>query len=599
MKKIHPEQNPNKKCKRRIFLGLNLEMDPSAAIVENGKVLAFSEEERHVRVKHAQGIYPLNAVRFCLEEAHCSLSDVETLSINWDIEAYSDGRMRDFYHNLRKKYSVDDATIAWQERNLSKRKWENTKKFHHDALSRGIGCPIEPKIKSFPHHYTHAFQAFRQSPFESAICLTIDGSGDSQCTMVWSCSGDEILPIYEVSMPHSLGWFYAAFTEYLGFKAYDGEYKVMGLAAYGSPDEEIRQRLKNIIRCADDGIGYTLDPYFIHYGEHSFSDRYTDNLPELLGKPPRRSNETIDNWHKNLAFEIQHSLEEAVTRIIDGIIPDKSTANVCIGGGVGLNVKMNSRIFTNPKVKDLFIHPLCSDAGAAAAVALLACYEATGIHPEKLGTLALGYEESLTSIEDALKNTKVAYTKSDNIGRAVAKELARGNVVAWYQGRMEAGPRALGQRSILANPTQEKYRDIVNGIVKFREDWRPFCPSVLEEEADRYFEQYTDAPYMILAFPVNDKMVKEAPAVVHSDGTARVQFVKREHSPIYHDMILSFAKLTGVPVVLNTSFNIRGEPVVCSIYDALRTFWGSGIDVLAAGDFLVKKSGGKSDVTRL
>ena len=394
-----------------------------------------------------------------------------------------------------------------------------------------------------------------------------------------------------MTIPHSLGWFYAAITEYLGFKAYDGEYKVMGLAAYGSPDTKIRQLISKIIKCSEDGVGYLIDPSFIHYGKHSFSDRYTDQMVELFGKRPRKANETIERWHKNLAFEVQFALEESVTRLIDGVVAENETANICIGGGVGLNVKLNSKIFTHPKVRDVFVHPLCSDAGASAGVALLACYDATGVQPEKLGSLALGYEEPSSAIEEALKTTKIKYEKPINIVDAVAKELAEGKVVGWFQGRMEAGPRALGQRSILANPTSETYRDIVNEIVKFREDWRPFCPSILEEDANRYLDQYTKAPYMILAFKANEIMGREAPAVVHSDGTARVQLVNKEHSPKYHELITSFANLTGVPVLLNTSFNIKGEPIVCSIYDALRTFWGSGIDALAAGDFLIKKTG--------
>jgi carbamoyltransferase len=390
-------------------------------------------------------------------------------------------------------------------------------------------------------------------------------------------------------MPHSLGWVYAAITEYLGFQSYDGEYKVMGLAAYGGPDADLRQKIGQLVSPAPDGIGYRVDPRYLHYGPHNFSPRFTDHLVELLGREPRREFEPVDDWHKRLAFEIQDMLENALIRIACWAINETGIRRLCLGGGVALNVKMNSKLFALPDVEDVFAHPLCNDAGAAAGAALLACYRQTGAQPEKLRSLALGLEESPQRIEDALRITKVAYERPDDIATAVAKELQRGRVVGWFQGRMEAGPRALGRRSILANPTSVAHRDRVNSIVKFREEWRPFCPSIMEEYAGEYFARHTDAPFMIIAFQANDALRQAAPAIVHVDGSSRVQFVNRQENPLYHRMIEAFRQLTGVPVVLNTSFNIKGEPVVCTALDALRTFWGTGIEVLAIGEFLVRK----------
>jgi carbamoyltransferase len=574
---------------RKLYLGINLEMDPSVAIVENGKVLAFSEEERHLRIKHAQNHYPEKALKYCLKAADCELSDISLIAINWNLTAYNDGTMKAFYEEVRREFQVDAATAGWQERNLKKRSWAEYRRMHERELQKIFGRIDIPPIADFPHHYTHAFQAYMQSGYDSAVCITIDGSGDQHCTVVWKCTGSEITPIHEVNIPHSLGWLYAAITEYLGFQAYDGEYKVMGLAAYGEPDQEIRSLVERLVTTAPDGIGYRIAPEYIHYGAHTYSGRFTDALIELLGRPPRRDGEPVEKWHTSLAYELQALLERTLIRLVRWAVGETGLSRVCIGGGVGLNVKLNSKIFEMPEVSDVFAHPLCGDSGAACGAALLACYRDTGAPPERLRTLALGYEEGSARIEELLKITKVSYERPQDIAEAVAAELEQGRVVGWLQGRMEAGPRALGQRSILANPTQEVFRDRVNAIVKFREEWRPFCPSMLEEYADKYFDRHTYAPFMIMAFRANDALRRDAPAIVHVDGTARVQLVNRETTPLYHRMIDAFRRRTGVPVVLNTSFNVKGEPIVCTALDALRTFWGSGIDVLAIGEFLIRK----------
>ena len=575
--------------KRNLFLGINLEMDPSAAIIEDGKVLAYSEEERHVRVKHAQNYYPKESIKYCLSKASCTISDVTAITINWNLTGYNDGHMKLFYEKMKTKYNIDKNTIAWQKRNLKKRSWQEYKNFHKKELGKIFGKVKIPQIKDFPHHYTHAFQTFKQSNFSEAICITIDGSGDEHCTVVWECKDFYIKPIYEVFMPHSLGWFYAAITEYLGFEAYDGEYKVMGLAAYGKPNESIRKQLQQFVKISSDGVGYEIDPKYIHYGMHTFSGRYTDDLVDLFRRLPRKENEKITDWHKSLAYEVQSILEDNVIRIITWAVNKTKIRNICVGGGVGLNVKLNSRIFQHKDVRDVFAHPLCGDSGAACGSALLGNYSVTKAVPEKLSTLALGYEESKSEIKNILKISKVLFEEKKDIALSVAELLEKGFIVGWFQGRMEAGPRALGQRSILANPTKKIYRDRVNEIVKFREDWRPFCPSILEDYAEKYFDHYTYAPYMIISFKANEMLKKKAPAVVHIDGTVRAQLVNKNINPLYYKMIDSFRKKTGVAAVLNTSFNIKGEPIVCNARDALRTFWTSGIDILAIGDFIVYK----------
>lgn len=511
------------------------------------------------------------------------------MGINWNIDAFSDGTMAGFFQRMSKEWPVDKQTLAWQQSMLRRFNAETLQAYHERHWRRMFGDVRFPPLHSVPHHYAHAYHAAMQSPYDEAICLSIDGSGDQHTTVLWHKEDDELRPIHEIFMPHSLGWLYAAFTEYLGFQAYDGEYKVMGLAAYGRPDDGLRANVDRIVQPASDGIGFEVDPTFVHYGPHSYSDRFTDQLVDLLGRPPRRSDDEITGWHEDLAYAVQTNLEDTVERLVLWAVKETGIRKLCIGGGVGLNVKMNTRLFANPAIDDVFAQPLCSDGGAAVGAALVACRDLTGATPEPLETLALGHEESNDTIEQALKVAGLAYERPDDLCAAVAHEIANGRIVGWFQGRMEAGPRALGQRSILADPRRIENRDKVNKIVKFREYWRPFCPSMLAEAAPDYFDLYTDAPFMIIAFPANQRLAEDAPAIVHVDGTSRVQLVHQRVLPRYHRLISEFCARTGVPVLLNTSFNVKGEPIVCTIQDALRTFWATGLEVLAAGDFVLRK----------
>ncbi len=575
--------------KSRFYLGIfEGHADPAVAIVADGEVVAFAEEERFIRQKHAWGVYPIRSLQFCLDTAGIALSDVAAVALNWNIPSYTNGTMQAFYERLNEEYAVDDATKGWQRSLISRFNDKTTERRHHFEWRRALGDIAFPPIVSVPHHYVHAFQSAMQSGYDESVCLTLDGSGDEHCTVLWEHRGDSITPIYERLIPHSLGWYYAAFTEYLGFRAYNGEYKLMGLAAYGKEDPELLEKVGQIIQPdPNDPQGYVIDPTYIHYGDHTYSQRFTDKLVGLFGKPPRISTEDYSSWHEDLSFAVQYHLEKAVTRLVEWGVERTGITKVTVGGGVGLNVKMNSKIFDLPTVTDVWANPLCSDGGAALGAALAAAHKETGVRPKKLVRLDAGYAEN--DVESVLQQSKVAYVKSDNVASDVAAMLAEGKIVGWFQGGMEAGPRALGQRSILADPRDIDSRDRVNAIIKFREYWRPFCPSMLAERAPDYFERYTDAPFMVIAFKANEKLKTDAPAVVHVDGTARVQLVDQQVLPGYHALISEFEKLTGVGVLLNTSFNVKGEPIVCTVRDALRTFWSTGLDVLAAGDFIIRK----------
>lgn len=573
-----------------LFLGIfEGHYDPSVAIVRDGRVLAFAEEERHLRTKHARGFYPYRALKYCLDVAGASIEDVEAVGINWNLPAYTDGTVRTFFEKMRREYPVDARTVGFQDMVLRKFNQAHYQAFHEYHWRVAFGDRTFPRLVPFGHHFTHAFQACTQSPFERSLCVTVDGSGDQHCTVLWAFEDGKLRPLREMCMPHSLGWVYAAFTEYLGFEAYDGEYKVMGLAAYGRPNKNLRAKVDQIVAPAADGVEYRVDPTYIHYGAHNYSGRFTDKMNDLFGRKPRLEHEPFTEWHEDLAFAVQENLEDTIERLVAWGVRQTGIRHVCLSGGVALNIKMSSRLFLRSDVEDVFPHPLCSDSGAAAGAALAACFEVTGARPERLDSLALGLEQTNEEVEKALRNAWLDYEAPADICAATAAELAAGRVVGWFQGRMEAGPRALGQRSILADPRSIANRDRVNAVIKFREYWRPFCPSMTVESAGRYFTKYTASPFMVISFPANDRMKKDAPAVVHVDGTSRVQLVKPDVLPKYHKLLTEFEKLTGVPVLLNTSFNVKGEPIVCTIHDALRTFWATGMEVLVAGDFLIRK----------
>jgi len=566
-------------------------IDPAAAIVVDGEVVAYAEEERLIRHKHAPHVFPLRSIKTCLELAGRELQDVDSVVYGWDAPRYGGGEMKHFYAEVNDRYPPDVATRRWQESCLRQFAPETLRSVLEAQLVRGFGVGPEdvPELVFYPHHRTHAAAAFYLSPFDDALVLTLDGSGDGECTVLWHGSGATLTPIHEIGIPASLGWFYAAMTEYLGFEAYDGEYKVMGLAAYGREDEEVRRKLEEVVRVGPNGWDYEVDPRFIHHGPHTFSERFTDHLVDLLGQPPRQGPRAIQKVHEDVAFETQRLLEETVVRLLEHFQRETGLTNLSIGGGVGQNVKMNSRIQRSGLFEDVFAFPIPSDSGLAIGAAVGLWVDRCRRRPSPLKHLYLGPSWSDEDIEQQVRSCGLSYRKSDDIASDTARILADGKVVGWFQGRLEGGPRALGGRSILADPRRVEARDRVNAAVKFREYWRPFCPSLTEEAAPRYLVRAQAAPFMILAFEATEEARQRTPAVVHVDGTMRPQTVDPESNPRYYRLLKAFEARTGVPVLLNTSFNVKGEAIVCSPRDALRTFWSTGLDALAIGSFLIEK----------
>ncbi len=564
-------------------------IDPAACLIQDGRIAAFVEEERLIRFKHGADRFPIRAIDFCLQQTGLTLKDIDFFALGWDVPRYTNGQMQAFYEKVNQKYPPDPGTLAWQRGIVSWYSEANVERRLQQEIVRFFGNVTPPRLRYFPHHKSHAAAAFYGSSFDEALVLTIDGSGDHQCATLWHGRGAELRLLHEIEIPHSLGWFYAAMTEYLGFEAYDGEYKVMGLAAYGQENLRLREALAKVVRPGPWGFDYVVDPRYIHHGPHSYSGRFTDDLVELLGMPPRQGDCPLEKIHEELAFETQFALEEHVLRLLLHFRETTGLRHLCLGGGVALNVKMNSKIHQSGLFDDLFAFPIPSDSGTGIGAGLGLYNEITGERPEPLRHVYLGPSFSDEQVELQLKSCGLTYRRPESLENDAADLLASGKVIGWFQNALEAGPRALGARSILADPRNVDARDRVNSAIKFREYWRPFCPSLTEESAPRFLKQATVAPYMIRAFEATEEAERCVPGVVHIDGTMRVQTVDRQSNPRYYGLLKAFESKTGVPVVLNTSFNIKGEPIVCSPRDALRTFWSTGIDALVIGSFIVEK----------
>lgn len=576
-------------------LGINYSgADPNAALVIDAEVAAAVEEERFIRDKHASGRFPSRAVAYCLEVARDRGREVDHVAFGWDCPKYGDGRMARFFEKeINERYAVDDATRRWQS--WMQKTFDPVsvrEKIEDSLVELGLDREALPPVHFLPHHLTHAAGAYLLSGFDHAAVLTLDGSGEEMCTGLWVGQNGSLEERESIPMPHSLGWYYAAITEYLGFAAYDGEYKVMGLACYGETDADLLGRLRKLLIIDAEAGSYQLDPSFIHYGPHNYSSRFTDALVELIGSPPRERETEPTDFHKSVAYVAQELLEEVGISLARRAAQLSGSRRLCLAGGSALNCKMVQQILLSDAVDDVFVLPNAGDGGQALSAAVLLSQQLTGRRPERLRSVALGPEFADEEIKGILEECCLDYTVEGNPCPRAAQDLADGCVVGWFQGRMEFGPRSLGNRSILADPRRIASRDKVNAVVKYREYWRPFCPSILAEAASDYFEiRPSDAPFMTITLPVRESRKQEIEAVVHVDGTARPQFVHDDTHPRYAELLRAFRDLTGIPVLLNTSFNVKGEPIVCSPRDAIRNFYTCGMDVLYLGGFRLSKRG--------
>jgi carbamoyltransferase len=557
-----------------INLGINYAQmhESSACLVRDGELLYAVAEERLSRVKH-DGRFPALAIRACLDFAGVRPAELDYICFGWstpwasyrhELGDFVRGRQPISYLNL---LNTARWFLSMQHQRGGQRRF--TQQFG----------PTKARALFVDHHRAHAISAYAYSGFDETAVLVVDGRGAWEATSIWHGRDGQLDHVLTIPWPNSLGLFYAAFTEYLGFQAYSDEWKVMGLAPYGQPSVDLHDFIT-----LDHGTYKVDGPRLIGRG----SDRCA-TIAKVLG-PHRTPESEIEDQYKNIAFAVQDACEEAMLGLAKMAVERTGCRNLSLAGGVALNSKANGRILAAGFIEKLFVQPAASDDGAALGAAL-APYLETGerlpLKTMRQVYLGVAYEDS--EIEKVLRTYKLRWTRPSDVASATAELLAEGKIIGWFQGRMEFGPRALGNRSILADPRDPEMNAKVNNAVKFREWWRPFAPSILAEAAGEYLENASESPFMILTFPVKLDKRSVIPSVTHVDGSARPQTVHQEVNPLYWRVIEEFRQRTGVPVIMNTSFNLRGEPIVASPTDAIRTFFSSGMDALVIGSYLVEK----------
>jgi carbamoyltransferase len=555
--------------------------DPSAAIFENGRLVFGVEEERYTRRKHATDTFPTNAIEACLDHRGIGLVDVSKVVLPYEPRLGA----ALFEHQARSALGGNDPVpmrLRELERaietGVARRFFPGTVTGRVEARLEEIGTPV-PRIETREHHRCHAVSAFYPSGQEESAILTVDGRGDHDATVVWRGDDSGVSRVETWEVPNSLGRFFAIVTEFLGYRSFNGEGKVMGLAPYGSDDADIDATLRNLIT---PGVEYDvtdLTVYGIEDGVEILEDAFGRDRNDRPGE--------FTEWEKDLAYATQKLLEEIVVDIVEAYVDELGVSTVSLAGGVALNCKMNKRVQESDAVEELFIQPVAHDAGLALGGGWL---DAAPADVEPMETVYWGPSYCREAVERTLESAKLEYSVPEDLERTVAERLADGELVGWFQGGLEMGPRALGHRSILADPRTAASRDRVNRYVKHREEWRPFAPSMLESAVDEYLVDGTPSPYMIKTFDVPGAKREEIPAVLHpADGSTRPQTVTAEQDERYHRLLSEFEEVTGVPVLLNTSFNDHAEPIVTRPTEAVKDFFGIGLDLLVLGDVVLEK----------
>jgi carbamoyltransferase len=550
--------------------------DSAAALLRDGVIVAACQEERLSRKKHDAG-FPARAVRYVLREGGLTPDQLDAVGF-YDKPLLKFERMLSTYVATfpRSFNSFRKAMPPWIKEKL----WM-------PSLIRRELRPYKGPILFAEHHMSHAASCFLVSPFEEAAILTVDGVGEWATASFGVGRGTDIQLFKEIRFPHSLGLLYSAFTYYLGFKVNSAEYKVMGLAPYGKP-VHFERIMREMVHLNEDG-SFKLDMKYFAY-DHGLT-MTNGAFDEFFGGPPRKPETWMNEREFDIAASVQKVCEEVVLAMTRHIQRETGLANLCMAGGVALNCVANGRVIRETPFKNLFVQPAAGDAGGAVGVAHY-LYNTLEKQPRRPGwTHAyLGPAYSDAEIREYLTAAGAPFKELPRreLLQATARLLSEGHVIGWFQGRMEFGPRALGGRSILADPRDPKMRDTLNMKIKFREGFRPFAPSVLADKASEWFEIDCDSPYMLLVAQVREGK-RVIPSVTHVDGSARLQTVTREEAPLYYDLIAEFEKITGVPIIINTSFNVRGEPIVCTPHDAYLCFMRTHMDHLVLGPYLLDK----------
>lgn len=557
-----------------ITLGLNYSQmhDSSACLVRDGELLFAIAEERISRLKH-DARFPALAIQACLDFAKLRPDQVDEVCVGW--QTPRDTYLHDLRLFLTGKWPANYQNVLNSTRHYASM-WHQ--KGGANPFTR-LFSSTKARFRFVDHHLAHALSAYSYSGFDDAAVVVMDGRGAWEATSIWHGSKGRVYPVLTINWPDSLGLFYAVFTGFLGFVPNSDEWKVMGLAPYGKPGVDLSMF-----------IDLQVAPYKVHTARLTGgnSNPYA-GWPAALGSP-RAPESNISELHKDIAHAVQDMCETAMLNVVRLALGKTGSKNLCLAGGVALNSKANGKIAASGIVDKLFVQPAASDDGVALGAALAPFLDGgqrLPLKPMRHAYLGPSFDDA--AIEVVLNTYKIRYSPLFDPAATAAEFLAQGKIIGWYQGRMEFGPRALGSRSIIADPRDPEMNTKVNNAVKFREWWRPFAPSFKKEAAPEYLESAYDSPFMILTAQVRPEKRGVIPSVTHVDGSARPQTVEKEINPLYYRLIDEFGKRTGVPVIMNTSFNLRGEAIVHTPTDALRTFISSGMDALVLGGFLVEK----------
>ena len=582
--------------------------DSAAALVVNGKIIAAAQEERFSRKKH-DARYPYNAIKYVLDEAGINLNQVNHI-VFFEKPFLKFERLLETY--------LAFAPSGFGSFCMSMPIWLREKLFQKQFLFEKLKLNDKnfdniDKIYFSEHHYSHAASAFFPSPFKDAIVLTLDGVGEWATTTVAEGSGNKLNLLKEIHFPHSIGLLYSAFTYYTGFKVNSGEYKVMGLAPYGEPKYK-DVIMRELIDLKNDGSFKLNMKYFNYATGLTMTNQKFSNLFKNPVRDPKK--DLLTQFHMDIAASIQSVTEEIILKLTKSISKEFNSRNLCLAGGVALNCVVNGKILKEKIFDNLWIQPAAGDAGGALGAALAFWFKElnnpreVNLKDEMMGSyIGPSFSEELIEKKLKLLNANFQKLSEENLINIVAKELNNEKIVGWFQGRMEFGPRALGSRSIIADPRSDKMQKELNLKIKFRESFRPFAPSVLREDLKDWFEIDYDSPYMLLVsnvkkdvqIPMSEKSKKlfgieklnikrsSIPAVTHVDYSSRIQTVHKDTNPKYHKLLSQFKINTGCPILVNTSFNIRGEPIVCTIEDAFRCFMGTNLNILVCENFILYK----------
>jgi len=563
------------------ILGLNaVGFNTAATLVCDGQVVFAAEEERLIREKRTRR-FPLETIREALKVAGLRLEDLDGVAVGWNpainLEAFNPAQSQRPRFLGELFYSVPNHLMTLKQ--------DNAPLLSRQTVEFLDGSRLN--VTYVTHHVAHA-ASFFCSPFDRAAIMTIDAFGERQSVLFAVGEGERLRTIWSQDFPHSLGAFYSTMTEYLGFRAQSDEWKVMGASAYGDPCR-FEGRLRDLVRLKDDG-GFELD--LLHFNHYQFprTQRYTSRLRDHLGLEPNEPGRPLTQEYYDFAAAAQQVTEDVYFHLLNQLHARTGVTTLVVAGGVAFNSVANGKIRQQTPFTQVFVPPVPDDSGVSLGAALYVCHQLEGRPREYVMTsnyLGPGYSDA--EIRDALVQFKVRHRVVPNPASIAAELVTAGKIVGWFQGRLEFGDRALGNRSILADPRDASMKDRVNDTVKYREPFRPFAPSILIDDVGEFFVESAPTPFMENVFSIRPEKRALIPAVTHVDGTGRLQTVSREQNPLYFELIEEFRRLTGIPVVLNTSFNLNGEPIVCSPQDALRTFFSSGLDALIMGNCLVEK----------